>query len=68
MYPLWLCIIGTATLWVAMWYFWFTFDRSQWWKRALWCFVYSLAGRSGHPSTTASDIAGIPRYKDRPKA
>ena len=49
MYPPGLCIIGTATLWVALWYFWFTFDRSQWWKRALWCFVLLLGWPLGPP-------------------
>ena len=29
-------IAGTATLWVAMWYFWIGFDNSDWLKRALW--------------------------------
>jgi len=29
-------IVGSALLWVAMIYFWFSFDRSSWLKRALW--------------------------------
>jgi hypothetical protein len=29
-------IAATATLFVAMWYFWFRFDRSHWAKKALW--------------------------------
>lgn len=29
-------IIGTALLWIAMWYFWFGFDRSQFLKKAAW--------------------------------
>jgi hypothetical protein len=29
-------VFGTATLSIAMWYFWFTFDRSSWLKKALW--------------------------------
>jgi hypothetical protein len=29
-------VFGTAALSVAMWYFWFTFDRSSWAKKALW--------------------------------
>ena len=29
-------VVGVALLWVAMWYFWFGFDRSHWFKRALW--------------------------------
>lgn len=29
-------IVGTATLWIAMWYFWFGYDGSHWAKRALW--------------------------------
>jgi hypothetical protein len=28
-------ILGAALFWVAMWYFWFGFDRSHYWKRAL---------------------------------
>lgn len=47
--PLGLCIVGTATLWVAMWYFWFTFDRSSWWKKALWCVVLLLGWPFGPP-------------------
>ena len=31
-------ICGAALLCVAMWYFWFTFDRSSWRKKALWFF------------------------------
>jgi hypothetical protein len=29
-------VIGTAALSVAMWYFWFTFDRSSWVRKACW--------------------------------
>ena len=29
-------ILGTATLTLAMWYFWFTFDRSSWLRKAFW--------------------------------
>src|SRR5689334_2709288 len=29
-------ILGTATLTVAMWYFWFTFDKSSWLRKAFW--------------------------------
>jgi hypothetical protein len=29
-------IAGAAMLWVAMWYFWFGFDRSSYLKKALW--------------------------------
>ncbi len=29
-------IVGTATLWIAMWYFWLRFDNSHWAKRAAW--------------------------------
>jgi hypothetical protein len=31
-------IVGTATLFVAMWYFWFGFDKSNWLKKACWFF------------------------------
>lgn len=29
-------IAGTALLWIAMWYFWFGFDRSHYLKKAFW--------------------------------
>ena len=29
-------VIGSALLWVAMLYFWLSFDRSSWLTRALW--------------------------------
>jgi hypothetical protein len=29
-------ILGMATLWVAMWYFWFSYDNSNWVKKAAW--------------------------------
>ncbi|MGH9496399.1 MAG: hypothetical protein ACRD3B_15470 [Candidatus Sulfotelmatobacter sp.] len=29
-------IIGAAILWIAMWYFWFGFDRSHYLKKAGW--------------------------------
>jgi len=35
---LWPGILGTATLSVAMWYFWFSFDDSSWIKKAIWFF------------------------------
>ena len=31
-------VAGTATLVVAMWYFWFGFDKSYWLKKACWFF------------------------------
>lgn len=31
-------ILGTALLWTAMWYYWFSFDRSHYFKR----FLFSL--------------------------
>src|ERR1041384_3434419 len=41
---IWPGVIGVALLWVAMWYFWFSFDSSGWAKKALWCFLlYFLA-------------------------
>lgn len=33
---LWPGILGTAVLSIAMWYFWFTFDKSSWLKKACW--------------------------------
>lgn len=35
---LWPGILGTATLSIAMWYFWFSFDDSSWIKKAIWFF------------------------------
>ncbi|HYY69368.1 MAG TPA: hypothetical protein VE734_06525 [Terriglobales bacterium] len=32
-------VAGTATLFVAMWYFWFGFDKSNWIKKACWFFA-----------------------------
>jgi hypothetical protein len=29
-------ILGSATLAIAMWYFWFGFDSSSWGKKAFW--------------------------------
>jgi hypothetical protein len=40
----WPGVIGTAILWVAMWYFWFSFDASGYFKKTVWCFLlYFLA-------------------------
>jgi hypothetical protein len=39
---LWPGILGTATLAVAMWYFWYSFDRSSWMARSLWFVVLIL--------------------------
>jgi hypothetical protein len=33
-------VIGAAVLWVAMWYFWFTFDNSGWLLKAVWCCLF----------------------------
>ncbi len=33
---LWPCVMGTAVLSIAMWYFWFSFDDSSWLKKAFW--------------------------------
>jgi hypothetical protein len=35
-------ILGTALLWVAMWYFWFSIDRSHFLKKALWFVALAL--------------------------
>jgi hypothetical protein len=40
-------VIGTALLWVAMFYFWFGFDRSHWLARALWFCVISFLAPLG---------------------
>src|SRR5438876_11742531 len=38
---LWPGMIGTALLCIAMWYFWFNFDDSSWFRKALWfIFLY----------------------------
>src|SRR6202011_6387911 len=29
-------VLGSATLSIAMWYFWFNFDKSSWLRRAFW--------------------------------
>jgi hypothetical protein len=29
-------IFGAAILWIGMWYFWFSFDRSHYLQRAIW--------------------------------
>ena len=29
-------IFGLAILWIGMWYFWFSFDRSHYLQRAIW--------------------------------
>lgn len=34
---IWPGLVGAAILWVAMWYFWFSFDDSNWFKKAVWC-------------------------------
>jgi hypothetical protein len=40
----WPGVVGIALLWVAMWYFWFSFDSSGWVKKAMWFFLlYFLA-------------------------
>ena len=37
--------IGTATLSIAMWYFWFNFDRSSWLRKMVWFLpLYLLLG------------------------
>jgi hypothetical protein len=35
-------IVATATLWVAMWYYWFGFDKSHWAKKTLWFLLLLL--------------------------
>jgi hypothetical protein len=35
-------IFGEAVLYIAMWYFWFGFDRSHYSKKALWFFLLFL--------------------------
>ena len=40
-------ILGTALLWIAMWYFWLSFDRSNHLKRAIWFVVLFLLAPFG---------------------
>ena len=35
-------VLGAGTLWAAMWYFWFEFDRSDWLKKAVWFLLLLL--------------------------
>jgi len=37
-------ILGTAVLWVAMWYFWFSFDSSHFLKKAAWFLLLIIMG------------------------
>ena len=46
---IWPGVIGTAILWVAMWYFWFSFDSSSWGKKAVWCFLLYLFAPYAQP-------------------
>src|SRR5437879_10794115 len=39
---LWPGMIGTALLCIAMWYFWFNFDDSSWFRKALWFIFLSF--------------------------
>jgi hypothetical protein len=39
---LWPGILGTAVLAIAMWYFWYSIDKSRWTKKALWLLVLFL--------------------------
>jgi hypothetical protein len=32
-------VVGAAVLWIAMWYFWFGFDRAHYMKRATWFLI-----------------------------
>ena len=42
---LWPEVLGTATLSIAMWYFWFSFDTSDWLRKAIWFVpLYLLLG------------------------
>ena len=38
----WPGIIGAAVMWIAMWYFWLTFDSSGWLQKAVWFFFLLL--------------------------
>jgi hypothetical protein len=40
-------VTGTAVLLVAMWYFWFGYDRSHWLKKALWFLLLGLLAPIG---------------------
>jgi hypothetical protein len=43
-------IVGTALLWVAMFYFWFGFDHSHFLKKALWFLALIFISPLGTPS------------------
>jgi len=47
-------ILGTAVLSVAMWYFWFSFDRSSWAKKMMWFLPLYLLLGIGPVCTTSS--------------
>jgi len=36
-------VFGSATLSIAMWYFWFNFDKSSWVRKTFWAFALWLA-------------------------
>ena len=42
-------IVGTATLTVAMWYFWFSFDNSSWVRKTFWFLPLYLLPPIGPP-------------------
>lgn len=67
-------IVGAGVLWTGMWYFWFSFDRSHYLKKAVWFailffliplgtiayyfFVYRKCVRTLPQSTSPGGIAG----------
>jgi hypothetical protein len=53
-------IIGAALLWIAMWYFWFGFDRSHFLKKAAWFVALFWFAPLGRCSTISSRSAAIP--------
>jgi len=45
---LWPGILGSALIWVSMWYFWFSFDKSPWHKKAIWFVLLWLIAPLSH--------------------
>jgi hypothetical protein len=44
---LFVCILGTALLWIAMWYFWYRFHPSEKMSKALWAGLLLISGPIG---------------------
>jgi hypothetical protein len=49
-------IVGSATVSIAMWYFWFNFDKSSWVRKAFWALPLYFLLQSARLSITSSCI------------